>query len=46
LSFWSIFKRGIIGSFHKVNAKYMPLYVAISVPLQPSAQCGHFRRGD
>jgi transposase-like protein/IS1 family transposase len=26
--FWSIFKRGIIGSFHKVSAKYMPLYVA------------------
>jgi ISXO2 transposase-like protein len=27
-SFWSIFKRGIVGSFHKVSAKYMPLYVA------------------
>ena len=26
--FWSIFKRGIMGSFHKVSAKYMPLYVA------------------
>jgi transposase-like protein len=26
--FWSIFKRGIIGTFHKVSAKYMPLYVA------------------
>jgi hypothetical protein len=26
--FWSIFKRGIVGSFHKVGAKYMPLYVA------------------
>lgn len=26
--FWSIFKRGIVGSFHKVSAKYMPLYVA------------------
>ncbi len=25
--FWSIFKRGIVGSFHKVSAKYMPLYV-------------------
>lgn len=26
--FWSIFKRGIVGSFHKVSEKYMPLYVA------------------
>ena len=26
--FWSIFKRGIVGSFQKVSAKYMPLYVA------------------
>jgi ISXO2 transposase-like protein len=26
-SFWSIFERGIVGSFHKVSAKYMPLYV-------------------
>ena len=26
--FWSIFKRGIVGSFHKVSRKYMPLYVA------------------
>jgi hypothetical protein len=24
--FWSIFKHGIVGSFHKVSAKYMPLY--------------------
>jgi hypothetical protein len=27
-SFWSIFKRGIVGSFHKVSAEYTPLYVA------------------
>jgi hypothetical protein len=26
--FWSIFKRGVMGTFHKVSAKYMPLYIA------------------
>ena len=26
--FWSIFKRGVLGTFHKVSAKYMQLYVA------------------
>jgi len=26
--FWSIFKRGVVGSFHKVSRKYMALYVA------------------
>ena len=26
--FWSIFKRGVVGTFHKVSEKYMPLYVA------------------
>jgi IS1 family transposase len=26
--FWSIFKRGIVGSFRKVSRKYLPLYVA------------------
>ena len=26
--FWSIFKRGIVGSFHRISRKYMPLYVA------------------
>ena len=26
--FWSIFKRGIVGCFHKVSRKYLPLYIA------------------
>jgi hypothetical protein len=32
--FWSIIKRGVVGTLHKVSKKYMPLYVAeISIPL-------------
>lgn len=27
-SFWAILKRGIIGQFHKVSEKYLPLYLA------------------
>jgi hypothetical protein len=26
--FWSIFKRSIVGGYHKVSAKYLPLYIA------------------
>lgn len=26
--FWSQFKRSVVGTFHKVTAKYLPLYVA------------------
>src|SRR5579883_453789 len=26
--FWSMIKRGVTGTFHKVSRKYLPLYVA------------------
>jgi transposase-like protein len=27
-SFWSLLKRGIVGTYHHVSAKYLPLYLA------------------
>ena len=27
-SFWSLLKRGVIGTFHKVSKDYLPLYLA------------------
>jgi hypothetical protein len=27
-SFWSLLKRGVMGSFHKVSATYLPFYLA------------------
>lgn len=26
--FWSILKRGVVGTYHKVSARYLPLYIA------------------
>ena len=27
-NFWSLMKRGVIGTFHNVSAEYLPLYLA------------------
>jgi len=27
-SFWSLLKRGVMGSYHHISAKYLPLYLA------------------
>ena len=27
-NFWSLLKRGVVGTYHKVSAKYLPMYLA------------------
>jgi IS1 family transposase len=45
--FWSIIKRGVVGTFHKVSKKYMPLYVAeFQFRYNKPRECGHLRNGD
>jgi len=45
--FWSIFKRGVVGTFHKISKKYMPLYVAeFPVPAIITARRRYFWCGD
>jgi hypothetical protein len=44
--FWSIFKRSIVGSYHKVSAKYLPLYIAECEFSIITALTRIFRNGD
>jgi IS1 family transposase/transposase-like protein len=40
--FWSIFKRGVVGTFHKVSAKYMPLDLLPNLPSFIRRVCSSF----
>lgn len=44
--FWSLVKRGVIGTFHKISAKYMPLYVPSFSCATTTGRTRHIRRGD
>jgi hypothetical protein len=44
-SFWSLFKRGVMGSFHHVSKKYLPLYLAeFQFRHNKPARIRHFRQ--
>ena len=37
--FWSLLKRGVVGTYHNVSKKYLPLYLAeFQFPLQQSPE--------
>jgi hypothetical protein len=45
--FWSIFKRGVVSTFHKVSEKvHAAVCRRVSVPVQQPRECGHLWRGN
>jgi ISXO2-like transposase domain len=45
--FWSLIKRGCVGTFHEVSKKYLPLYVAeFQFRYNSRHERGHFRNGN